>query len=61
MRKIKGLFLLLAGFGAYSQQSDSTLLTNEKNEPDNIWLFSAPRLINANTVEMKLPEYLNLR
>ncbi len=61
MRKIKGLILLLAGFNAFSQQTDSTLLTNENKEPDKVWLFSAPRLINANTVEMKLPGILEFK
>jgi hypothetical protein len=51
MRKIKGLFLLMMGFNAYCQQTDSSVLATNK-QPDYIWIFSAPRLINANTVEM---------
>ena len=61
MRKVKGLFLLLTGFNAFSQQTDSTILTNEEKRPDLVWLFSAPKLINANTVEMKLPGILEFK
>jgi len=52
MRKIKGLLLLLISLNAFSQQVDSSYTTNENKEPDYIWIFSSPRLINANTVEM---------
>ena len=55
------LFLLLTGFNAFSQQTDTSLLTNEKVQPDYVWLFSAPKLINANTVEMKLPGILEFK
>ena len=51
MRKIKALLLLMTGFNAYCQQTDSSVVTTNK-QPDYIWIFSAPRLINANTVEM---------
>ena len=52
MRKVKGLFLLLAGFNAFSQQTDSSQLVSAKQQPEYIWVFSSPKLINANTVEM---------
>src|SRR5688572_281315 len=61
MRKINGLLLLMTGFNAFCQQSDSTLLTNENKQPDYVWLFSAPKLINANTVEMILPGILEFK
>ncbi len=51
MRKIKGLLLLMMGFNAYCQQTDSSVVATN-NQPDYIWIFSSPRLINANTVEM---------
>lgn len=50
MRRITGFLFLLAGFNALSQDTTSTDLSNK--EPDYIWIFSSPRLINANTVEM---------
>jgi len=51
MRKISGLLLLMTGFNGFSQQIDSSS-TNQVKEPDYVWLFSAPKLINANTVEL---------
>ena len=61
MRKINGLLLLMTGFNAFCQQTDSTLLTNENKQPDYVWLFSSPKLINANTVEMILPGILEFK
>jgi len=61
MRKIKGLLLLIISFNAYGQQTDSALLTTENKDPDLVWLFSAPKLINANTVEMILPGILEFK
>jgi len=52
MRKIKCLLLLLAGFNAFSQQTDSSHLVAQKPKPEYTWIFSSPKLINANTVEM---------
>ena len=44
MRKIKGLLLLMMGFNAYCQQTDSSVVATNK-QPDYIWIFSSPRLI----------------
>jgi hypothetical protein len=51
MRRIAGLLLFLMSFDAFSQQADSSYLVHQK-EPDFIWIFSSPKLINANTVEL---------
>lgn len=50
MYKVAGLLLLLS-LQAASQ--DSTLTPQKNTEPDYIWIFSSPRLINANTVELQ--------
>lgn len=46
---------LLISFKSFSQ--DTTLVGNttaqQKTEPDYIWIFSSPRLINSNTVELQ--------
>ncbi len=52
MRRIFGFLSLLTGFNALSQDSLSTDLSKKNKEPDYIWIFSSPRLINANTVEL---------
>ena len=49
MYKVAGLLLLLS-LQAASQDTTSTPQKN--TEPDYIWIFSSPRLINANTVEL---------
>jgi hypothetical protein len=49
-KKVAGSFFLLLSLHAASQ--DTTLREQRKPEPDYIWIFSAPRLINANTVEL---------
>lgn len=61
MRKIYVLLLLMTGFDAFSQQTDSTLQTIENKPPDYIWIFSAPKLINANTVELLSPGILEFK
>lgn len=50
MRKIGLLLLLLTGLEALSQ--DTLTAAKRNKEPDYIWVFSSPRLINASTVEM---------
>lgn len=50
MQRIAGILLLLGGLNVCAQ--DSTFSTTEAPQPDYIWIFSSPRLINANTVEM---------
>jgi hypothetical protein len=52
MRRITGFLFLLAGFKALPQDTTSTLVSKQNKEPDYIWIFSSPKLINANTVEM---------
>lgn len=54
MRKFTGLLLLLAAFQAHAQDVDSTKGNSSpsRKEPDYIPVFSSPRLINANTVEL---------
>lgn len=42
----------MAGFNALSQDTTSTVASKQNKEPDYIWIFSSPKLINANTVEM---------
>jgi hypothetical protein len=49
MYKVAGLLLLLS-LQAASQ--DTTLTSPKNTEPDYIWVFSSPKLINANTVEL---------
>ena len=60
MRKIKGLLLLMTGFNAYCQQTDSSVVATNK-QPDYIWIFSSPKLINANTVEVLPPGILEFK
>ncbi len=52
MYKVAGFFLLLTSLTASSQDTVSTTSKNG-SEPDYIWIFSSPRLINANTVELQ--------
>ena len=52
MRKITGFLLLMTGFNALSQDTISTESPKESIAPDYIWIFSSPKLINANTVEL---------
>ena len=52
MRSITGFIFLLAGFNALSQDTASINEPPKNKEPDYIWVFSSPKLINANTVEM---------
>lgn len=52
MRWITGCLFLLADFTALSQETSSTDASKANKEPDYIWAFSSPKLINANTVEM---------
>ena len=57
MYKITGLLVLLIGIKGLSQDSVIVKFENvsthqKKIEPDYIWIFSSPRLINANTVEL---------
>lgn len=58
MYKIAGLLVLLISLKGLSQDSviiktDVTTSTQQKNkEPDYVWVFSSPKLINANTVEL---------
>jgi Membrane bound beta barrel domain (DUF5777) len=52
MRKIGSLLLLLTGLDAFAQDSSTTVQPKESKTPDYIWVFSSPKLINANTVEM---------
>ena len=57
MYKITGLLVLLIGIKGLSQDSVIVKIENvstqqKKIEPDYIWIFSSPRLINANTVEL---------
>lgn len=52
MRRIVGFLFLLIGFTAFAQDTISTVVSKENKEPDYIWVFSSPKLINANTVEM---------
>ena len=42
----------MTGVNAFCQQTDSTLITKEKKQPEYIWIFSSSKLINAKTVEM---------
>ena len=57
-RKIKSMrslllgFFLLAGIEAISQDT-TTMEVPKQPETDYIWIFSSPRLINANTVELQ--------
>jgi hypothetical protein len=51
MRRFIGFIFLLAGLNAFSQDTTGTASLKNK-EPDYIWVFSSPKLINANTVEM---------
>lgn len=51
MYKVAGSLLLLLNLHAASQ--DTTVAEQKKIEPDYIWIFSSPRLINANTVELQ--------
>src|SRR5688500_3816510 len=57
MNKIAGLLFLLISVKGFSQ--DTVIVENQINstqqkqtEPDYIWIFSSPKLINANTVEL---------
>jgi hypothetical protein len=52
MRRVTGLILLLTGFDVSSQDSTSTIKSMKNKDPDYVWIFSSPKLINANTVEM---------
>ncbi len=57
MYKIAGLLVLLIYLKGLSQDSvivktDVTSTQQKGKEPDYIWIFSSPRLINANTVEL---------
>lgn len=52
MRKFAGLIFLLTGITTFSQDTTGHLESKARKEPDYIWVFSSPRLINANTVEM---------
>jgi len=52
MRRIAGFLFLLIGFNSLSQDTISTVAPKENKEPDYIWIFSSPKLINANTVEL---------
>ncbi len=54
---------LLISFRAFTQ--DTTIVENTSaqstTEPDYIWIFSSPRLINANTVEILTPGVLEFK
>lgn len=57
MYKIAGLLILLICLKGLSQDSvivrkEGISLQQKKIEPDYIWIFSSPKLINANTVEL---------
>lgn len=52
MRKVGSFLLLLTGLTAISQDTLNKGTSKQNKEPDYIWVFSSPRLINANTVEM---------
>jgi len=57
MYKIAGLLVLLICLKGLSQdtvivRTDITSEQQKKSEPDYTWIFSSPRLINANTVEL---------
>src|SRR5690349_2220758 len=52
MRMIGSLLLLITGLNAFSQDTLNTPEPKPKKAPDYIWVFSSPKLINANTVEM---------
>ncbi len=57
MYKIVWLLVLLIGLKGLSQDSvivrfDNISTQQKKIEPDYIWIFSSPKLINANTVEL---------
>ena len=57
MYKIAWLLVLLIGLKGLSQDSaivrfDNISTQQKKIEPDYIWIFSSPKLINANTVEL---------
>lgn len=51
MRNLIGLSLLLISINLSSQDSIQSV-TTPRTATDYIWIFSSPRLINANTVEM---------
>ncbi|HKO79399.1 MAG TPA: DUF5777 family beta-barrel protein, partial [Chitinophagaceae bacterium] len=57
------LLTLLINLKGFSQ--DTTLVENtsaqQKTETDYIWIFSSPRLINANTVELLAPGILEFK
>ena len=51
MYKVVALSLLLVSLNVLSQDTISS--TPQNTEPEYIWIFSSPRLINANTVELQ--------
>ena len=51
MYKFAGILLVLFCLNASAQDTISPASSTE-TQPDYVWIFSAPRLINANTVEM---------
>ena len=52
MKKWSTLFFLLAGLQLNAQTDATGEAVSKEKEPDYIWIFSSPRLINANTVEL---------
>ncbi len=57
MYKVAGLLVFLISLKGLSQDSvivrfDNISTQQKKIEPDYIWIFSSPKLINANTVEL---------
>lgn len=59
MRKITGLTMLLISTHLFAQDTllvsspeNNTVEIQKKKQPDYIWIFSSPRLVNANTVEL---------
>ena len=51
MHKLAGLVFLMASLPIAAQDT-LTVSSPVESSPDYIWVFSSPRLINANTVEM---------
>ena len=52
MHRIAGFFLLFISLKLSSQDTIPGTTPDAAPEPDYIWIFSSPRLVNANTVEM---------
>ena len=66
MYKIAGLLVILIGLKGLSQDTviveNKITSTQQKDSgPDYIWIFSSPRLINANTVELLSPGILEFK